>query len=184
MQQKIKFATSKASNCAAAGGAGHEQCEQRARTRVSELLLSDNLIHEENAKVISELKAKNERRDAENRQLMKKLEEAQKAAQAAEKNLKSAQAQVQMLRKENKQHTEANAKQKCELEGLRQKVKMQQETNDVVFKELEYSMANPNASQFAATPESKSRASNNRVVKSPAMFQILDNTLQFDSAKR
>ena len=37
--------------------------------------------------------------------------------------------------------------------------------------------ANPNASQFVATPESKSRASHAKAGKSPAMFQILDNTL-------
>ena len=56
---------------------------------------------------------------------MKKLEEAQKSASLAEKNLKSAQAQVQLLRTENQQHLEANGKQKCELEGLKQQVKMQ-----------------------------------------------------------
>ena len=75
LQQKIQHATSKANDCMEADGAGHEQAEQRARLRISELLLSDNLIHEENAKVVAELKAKNEKGDAENRKLMKKLEE-------------------------------------------------------------------------------------------------------------
>ena len=158
MQQKIEFTGRKGNNCAADGNQGHEQCEQKARMRVSELLLSDNLIHEENAKAISRLKERGEQREAENRQLQRKLEEARKQNEALEKKEKSAQAQIQMLKSENRKHQEGAAKQKFQVEGLMQKVKMQKETNDMVFKELEYSMANPNASQLMATPDGKSRA--------------------------
>ena len=60
---------------------------------------------------------------------------------------------------------------------------MQKEANEVVFKELEYSMANPNASQVHKTPD-RSVASHNKLAKSPPLFQILDATLQGNSAKR
>ena len=60
---------------------------------------------------------------------------------------------------------------------------MQKETNDVVFKELEYSMAHPNASQIDHSPN-KSLVSNNKLLKSPPLMQILDVTLQDVSAKR
>ena len=46
-------------------------------------------------------------------------------------------------------------------------------------------MANPNASPLAATPESRGGAKRAREAKSPAMCQILENTIAFDdSAKR
>ena len=105
MQKKVEFANGKGDNCEANGAAdGHEKGEPKTGLRVSELLLSDNLIHEENAKVIAELKEAGEKREAENRQLKKKLEEVQKQNETLEKNAKSAQAQIQILKSENKQH--------------------------------------------------------------------------------
>ena len=91
MQQKLDFANEKGNNCEERGSVGgHEKCEQKTRLRVSELLLSDNLIHEENAKVIAELKETSKKSEAENRQLKKQLEEAKKQNERLEKNAKSA----------------------------------------------------------------------------------------------
>ena len=68
---------------------------------MSELLVSDKLIHEENGKVIAELNEANREKDETIARLQKALTAAEKKNAEIERKLKSSQTQVQTLRREN-----------------------------------------------------------------------------------
>ena len=68
---------------------------------MSELLVSDKLIHEENGKVIAELTEANREKDETIARLQKALTAAEKKNAEIERKLKSSQTQVQTLRREN-----------------------------------------------------------------------------------
>ena len=58
----------------------------------SELLLNDNLLHEENAKVITELRESNYVKEQEIASLRKALQKASEVQKESDKKLKSSQA--------------------------------------------------------------------------------------------
>ena len=136
---------------ATALGAAHEQREGaqdgadgQARSpeeRLSELLVSDKLIHEENGKVIAELHEANREKDETIARLQKALEAAERKNAEAERKLRSAQTQVQTLRRENQGAKAELSRQVATSECLIQQVEMQKETRDGLFKELDRSVA-------------------------------------------
>ena len=70
---------------------------------MSELLLSDKLLHEENARVITELRESNYVKEQEIQNLRQSLRKATEKQKEGDKRLKASQAQLQSLKLENKE---------------------------------------------------------------------------------
>ena len=114
-----------------------EGSQDLTKQRLSELLISDKLIHEENTKVIAELKESSMLKDQEIANLKAVLDQAKKNSDESDKKMKSQAGQIHTLKLEAREAKQELNKMTKETECLNQKLSMQKVTQEQLFRELD-----------------------------------------------